>query len=274
MHVREKLFPILSTFKIDITLFLLAIGISFACYFIPSYSRLFELHDPYISSLHLSTQTVPVPLLILLCGILPSLILFFYEYNRDSSNAMALFGTIFGLILAIIAGNAVTDVLKLSVGRLRPDFLSRCQWNGEQCIGIPAVVAEGRRSFPSGHATIAFAGMSYLAFYIAGRCRLFHKNHMWQTKLIGAISVLVSLTIATCIGYSRVYDHWHYVTDVIMGSGMGILSASCCYIRHFYWITSNYAGISKWSVKKNQKDDELSIELGSYEANSLNVLNS
>jgi diacylglycerol diphosphate phosphatase / phosphatidate phosphatase len=191
--------------------------------------------------------------------------LFFYEYNRDFSNAAVLFGTIVGLILAIFAGNAVTDVLKLSVGRLRPDFLSRCQWDGEKCSGIPAVITEGRRSFPSGHSTIAFAGMSYLSLYIAGRCRLFHKNYMWQTKLVGAVSVFFSLTIAVFIGYSRIYDHWHHVTDVIAGGGLGILSASCCYIRHFYWITSNYAGISKWSAKKNQKD-EPSIVLSSYEA--------
>jgi diacylglycerol diphosphate phosphatase/phosphatidate phosphatase len=165
-----------------------------------------------------------------------------------------------GLFLAITIGSAVAYIIKVWVGRLRPDFLSRCQWNGIQCDGIPKVIAEGGKSFPSGHSTIAFAAMSYLAFYIAGRCRFFCRESTRQMKMVGVISILVLFIIAACIGYSRVYDHWHHITDVIAGSILGILSAFGCYHRHFYWVGSHDAGISKWFAERN-REHKLSVAL-------------
>jgi hypothetical protein len=64
MRIREELSLLLYTFRFDIISSLLAIGIGVASHFIPSYTRLFETHDPYISSLYLPIQTVSLPLLI------------------------------------------------------------------------------------------------------------------------------------------------------------------------------------------------------------------
>lgn len=181
----------------------------------------------------------------------------FFEYLRGFGNTVTLFGTGSGLIVAITFGNAMTDVIKLSIGRLRPDFISRCQWDGVQCNGIPRVIKEGRKSFPSGHATIAFAGMSYLIWYIAGHCRLFDRCTSWRTKSIGITGAILSSLVATGVAYSRIYDHWHYWSDILVGAGLGVLNASCFYNRHFHWITSDYAGVSRWLVMANYESETL-----------------
>ena len=82
---------------------------------------------------------------------------------------------------------SVKTILKVSVGRLRPDFLARCQidptgaeqLNKEQlskfhvnmatnypCTGNRSEIIEGRRSFPSGHASLA----AYSAFLATSFC--------------------------------------------------------------------------------------------------------
>jgi diacylglycerol diphosphate phosphatase / phosphatidate phosphatase len=186
-----------------------------------------------------------------LSGICPTTAILFSEYLHGFGNIVNLVGTGSGLVVAITFGNAMADVAKVLIGRLRPDFISRCQWNGVQCSGIPRVIKEGRKSFPSGHATIVFAGMSYLIWYIAGRCRLFDRCASWRTKSIGIVGTILSSLMATAVAYSRIYDNWHYWSDVLVGAGLGVLNASCFYNRHFHWITSGYAGMSRWWVMTN-----------------------
>ncbi|KAJ3189521.1 hypothetical protein HDU85_003152 [Gaertneriomyces sp. JEL0708] len=74
------------------------------------------------------------------------------------------------LIFTLLATKLVVDCLKQWVGRLRPDFLDRCAWDDtiQACTGDAGLVLEGRRSFPSGHASTSFAGMAFLSIWMAG----------------------------------------------------------------------------------------------------------
>jgi len=78
-------------------------------------------------------------------------------------------------LLALLAGRGMarlfTNVLKARVGRLRPDFIARCKWDevAAKCTGKAADILDGRRSFPSGHSSAAFAGMTFLSFWLAGQ---------------------------------------------------------------------------------------------------------
>jgi diacylglycerol diphosphate phosphatase/phosphatidate phosphatase len=67
------------------------------------------------------------------------------------------------LLTAVLLTGAITNCIKAPVGRMRPDFVARCwpegklRWSGEDqfggyadCDGVPALVREGRKSFPSG----------------------------------------------------------------------------------------------------------------------------
>ena len=64
-----------------------------------------------------------------------------------------------------------TDAVKLYVGYLRPIFYNECQPTDDYsaCTNNDTVVDELRKSFPSGHASTAFAGLSLLTLYLHTR---------------------------------------------------------------------------------------------------------
>ena len=89
-----------------------------------------------------------------------------------------------GLLLAVTLGFAVTNALKNAVGAFRPDFKTRC-WPNDAPVrwastGVPTcspghderLVSEGRKSFPSGHASMAFSGLTFAARVVANRVGL------------------------------------------------------------------------------------------------------
>ena len=82
--------------------------------------------------------------------------------------------TILGLFISLILTSFLTDVVKNSVGRPRPDLLARCkpkEGTAEHSLVTFDVCTEtdhhilhdGWRSFPSGHSSFAFSGLGYLA---------------------------------------------------------------------------------------------------------------
>ena len=83
-----------------------------------------------------------------------------------------------GLFMSLGFTNSLTTFIKLMIGRPRPDFLARCFDNDvpdpipwaspgyPACTGNPGVIAEGRRSFPSGHSSMSFSSMFYLTLFL------------------------------------------------------------------------------------------------------------
>lgn len=104
----------------------------------------------------------------------------------------------------------VTQFTKVTVGRPRPgmqhlyfisvsganpayiDVIDRCQPRSgtiDPTFGLStaaictqtdlSLLKDGFRSFPSGHSSLSFAGLGFLAFYVAGKLHLFdHKGHI------------------------------------------------------------------------------------------------
>lgn len=82
--------------------------------------------------------------------------------------------SILGLFISLALTIFLTDVVKNSVGRPRPDLIARCKPKDdtpkhtlltiEVCTETNHhVLQDGWRSFPSGHSSFAFAGLGYLA---------------------------------------------------------------------------------------------------------------
>ena len=101
-------------------------------------------------------------------------------------------------LAAAVVGDLLARGLQAAIGRQRPPVLP-----GEphRLVSLPS-----SESFPSGHATVAFACAVTLALAVP---RL-------------AVPVLV---LAAAIAYSRVYVGVHYPLDVIAGAVLGTLIA-------------------------------------------------
>lgn len=129
-------------------------------------------------------------------------------------------------VLAMFLTNCVKDY----AGRLRPDFISRLKKEPscnatlaslaiECCLDNP-IMKDGRRSFPSGHSSMSFAGIMPLCLMLAWRLQPIRTG----SPLMLLISwIPVSLPIVVAV--SRTVNNRHHFTDIAVGSAIGIICA-------------------------------------------------
>lgn len=151
---------------------------------------------------------------------------------------------------ALTAG--VTNLVKPSVGRLRPDFQDRArryvcstdQPSGVDCDGYrnqplsddpdeaEAILLDGRRSFFSGHSSNAFSVFTYTSLAIGG-------NYVWgddatpQSRAAGIFAQGALMTTASFVAASRLIDGRHHPSDVLSGAAVGLAFANFSYWRRF-----------------------------------------
>lgn len=116
------------------------------------------------------------------------------------------------LILSFSLSGLLAQFFKRFVfpGSLRPAALL------EEMPGIELVTGvelHHTLSFPSGHTTTAFAFLLLAGFILKSRT-----------------AVYLGMALAWCVAISRVYLSQHFLTDVLAGSLLGVLSA-----LFFYW---------------------------------------
>lgn len=91
------------------------------------------------------------------------------------------------------------------------------------------IMNDGFRSFPSGHSSLSFAGLGFLAFYLAGKLHLFdHRGRAGKAWLS-----VTPFAGAALVAISRTMDYRHHWHDVLAGSILGTTMAYFSY-RQYY----------------------------------------
>lgn len=89
----------------------------------------------------------------------------------------------------------------------------------KRITAVPRPDTKELTSFPSGHTAQAFAAATFMAREFG------HKNIGYS---IGAYAV------ATAVGTMRVMNNRHWMSDVLVGAGIGILTTNLVYLTHQY----------------------------------------
>ncbi|CAI9110640.1 OLC1v1010701C1 [Oldenlandia corymbosa var. corymbosa] len=177
-------------------------------------------------------DTVPAWSVPIYSAVLPIVIfLFFYFRRRDVYD---LHHAILGVLFSVLITAVITDAIKDSVGRPRPDFFWRCFPDGKDvydrlgnvvCHGQKHLIDNGHKSFPSGHTSFSFAGLGFLSLYLSGKIKAFDsRGHVAKLCL-----VFLPLLVASLVGISRVDDYRHHWEDVFAGGLIGLL---------YHWIVT------------------------------------
>ncbi|QDZ24899.1 type 2 phosphatidic acid phosphatase [Chloropicon primus] len=207
--------------------------------------------EKYITEGELASGTYSYPLrpnsfpswaLLPACILFPCLVIVMCMKSIKRTTGRQLHHALLGLFMSLGFTNCLTCFLKLMIGRPRPDFLARCFDNNvpdpipfsspgyPACTGDPAVVAEGRRSFPSGHSSLSFGSQWYLTLFLINFLDAFdEEGHPWKL-FVASLPSCGALFVAA----SRVSDYWHHTTDVLAGSLLGILIAYISYKQQHY----------------------------------------
>lgn len=112
------------------------------------------------------------------------------------------------------------QILKMFISEARPGlFLAKTNYP----YFIENVTLHNFHSFPSGHSTSVFALVAILSFSL--------ENKKYS---------LLLLTVAALVGYSRIYLGQHFITDVAIGSIIGVLFSILCWI----WFEKYFKRIS------------------------------
>ncbi|THH07218.1 hypothetical protein EW146_g9385 [Bondarzewia mesenterica] len=172
-----------------------------------------------------------------------------------------------GVILGLSLTGAITQFTKITVGRPRPDLISRCNLAAgtvDPTFGLSSaaicnqsdtfILEDGFRSFPSGHSSLSFAGLGFLSFYLAGKMHLFDKRGH-ATK---AWIALTPLSGAALVAISRTMDYRHHWHDVLIGAILGLTTAYFAY-RQYYPSLASELSHRPYSPRIKREEDLLPI---------------
>ncbi|KAJ4921734.1 hypothetical protein JOQ06_016445 [Pogonophryne albipinna] len=265
--------PALSKRKLLVGLDLLCLFLAsipfFACELkaVSPYRRGFMCGDPSITYPYLHREAIPDELLIAGGIIITGLTIALGECYRVrfrgiSSKAFVrnlyvscLYKELGGFLFGCFVGQSLTNMAKLSVGRLRPHFLSVCGVTyaslnctpGTYVATVNCRQPDHRKSFFSGHASFAMYTMLYLAFYLQARLT-------WRgARLLRPALQFFLVLLAVYTGLTRISDFRHHPSDVLTGYIQGALTA--------YWVAFHISSMFKSSSSCLSPTDTLDSPL-------------
>ncbi|KAA0705235.1 Phospholipid phosphatase 3 [Triplophysa tibetana] len=245
---------------LDILCLLVASIPFFACELkaVTPYRRGFFCGDPSIMYPYIKSEAIPDSMLIAGGIIITGLTIAVGECYRVRFRVVhsrafvrnryvsCLYKELGSFLFGCCVGQSLTNMAKLSVGRLRPHFLSVCNVtyaslnctpgtyvSEVNCRNTLKMVEEARKSFFSGHASFAMYTMLYLTFYLQARLS-------WRgARLLRPLLQFMLVMLAVYTGLSRISDYRHHPTDVLTGFLQGGLTA--------YWVAFYISSMFKTS---------------------------
>lgn len=175
------------------------------------------------------------------------------NWALDSGSGLEFHHALMGSLETTALTGATTSLSKVFFGRLRPDFGERAlryhcpgdpQAYGEICDEYrhrplhedqeraDRLMRDGQKSFISGHSSHGYNLFTYPALVLGGR-------YVWgreasATSRAVVIPIQVGLISAgTYFAFSRILDERHHLSDVLVGSLVGIGFANLSYWRRF-----------------------------------------
>ena len=244
----NKIVRVIKTYLWDYVILVVLLVLCGVLELIHPFSRYYLPFDESIMYPYRTEDTVPNWALFVISAVVPVVLIAFLSrtYKRTSWDLHA---ALMALALGLLVTGFLTQLVKVSVGRLRPDFLARCRPENNmpnaKCLGDPSVVEEGRKSFPSGHASLSFAGLSMLTFYILGKLQIIDRGQRallaeWMLAFLPVVGALM-------VALSRVSDYRHHWQDVTVGSLLGLGLSYWAYNLYFEPLNSQLAGMPKRS---------------------------
>lgn len=213
---------------------------------IAGHRQRFALSDIYIQYDYTGRSTIPNYALVLLSVVFPAVTILVATcafdadvgIKRQSGFVRLLYRlntSWLGLAVSICLSQVFTNVLKITIGRPRPDLLARCTPSADAMDVVPFELStssictqtdldllnDGFRSFPSGHSSMAFSGLAYLTLFLAWRMSLFNRSgETWKWTI-----VMLPLLVASLIAITRIMDNRHHPFDVLFGSALGVVTS-------------------------------------------------
>jgi membrane-associated phospholipid phosphatase len=132
---------------------------------------------------------------------------------------------------AIVVSAGVTSIIKGLAGRQRPGIAGTNDPDDFKFGG--GFGKHGNTSFPSGHATAAFATATLVTL----------ETHHWKPSSTWYVAP-VMFGGATLVGVARLYSNAHWASDVIMGAGVGTFTALKIY--RYNHVTSRHNRVNRW----------------------------
>ncbi|KAI8326386.1 acid phosphatase/Vanadium-dependent haloperoxidase [Martensiomyces pterosporus] len=189
-------------------------------------------------------DSVPFYAAVILCFVFPLVVIFLWTgLLRRSFHDMN--SGVLGLCVSLVLNMMITNTIKNLAGRHRPDFIDRCNLDKSKGTALEPVIGllttnvcrqtdknffwDGMRSFPSGHTSFSFAGLTYLSLWLAGHLKIADGRGRAYKSFV----VLIPELVALLIGVSRTKDYRHHWQDVLAGALLGIFMGWFGY-RQYY----------------------------------------
>ncbi|CAI4057088.1 hypothetical protein SUVZ_02G3970 [Saccharomyces uvarum] len=248
----------------DVLLLIIMVVLNYPIYYQEPFQRQFYINDLTIAHPYATTQRVNDFMLFVYSFVVPFLtILTIGSILGDKRHLIfILYTSLLGLCLAWFSTSFLTNFIKNWIGRLRPDFLARC----EPQEGLPldtlftAIevcttknherLLDGFRTTPSGHSSESFAGLGYLYFWLCGQLLTESPVVPIWRKMVAFLPLLG----ASLIALSRTQDYRHHFVDVLLGSILGYV------MGHFFYRRTFPAIDDPLSFKPLMDDSDVTLE--------------